>query len=275
MFINLRFILVSIALLLVLAVATMDSASASIQNPPTLTPTQLQSRLNTFNHLVTLDYISWKAGYETNHRASQHDFMDWSQDSCSTPADVPVPFKEAFEYACLKHDFMWRTLAAMDQGNGRVWNERNRSFSDQQFRTDINFYCEHVYFLADLSQTARDACLAASLAFYKSVHSLAGFRVDATRTTAETNSLDPDNDYYVEGMMLMTSQDCNYNTSPTNRCLPINYIEYYGKPFAPQNIDHFPMHVSIPMTVVRANQQSVKGPPSNQWRRPTSSPATP
>ena len=47
-----------------------------------------------------------------------------------------APYRTKFYYGCLRHDFMWRTMAVLDQATGRVWNERNRYVADQMFLTD-------------------------------------------------------------------------------------------------------------------------------------------
>ena len=49
----------------------------------------------------------------------------------------------------------------------------------------------------------------------------------------------------------------------TNRCLPIYRLELKGKPFAPQRISRFPSGAELQLQVVRANLQSIGGPPEN------------
>ena len=268
MFINRKILAISIAVVLLLAVATARTTSGAtsgiIVDPSTLS--ELQPQLQHLNNLVLKDYIEWADGYDTLRTEDpRYQFVDWSHDNCSTPFNINVPFgyKQKFRYACLKHDMMWRTLAVMDGATGRVWNERNRSAADTRFKKDTWDYCEYVEFADTHNPVKRDACRTASDGFYRAVHQWSGFRKDDTRPTEETNSLTFSHRDYVRGMKLMPAQECNFVLNPANRCLPINYIEHNGKPFIPQNIPNFPTGVNMAMIAIRANQYSVKGPPSD------------
>ena len=82
-------------------------------------------------------------GYSKHRNLAANAWMDWSEDGCSVPdlAARFAPYRTKFYYGCLRHDFMWRTMAVLDQATGRVWNERNRYVADQMFLTDHQVYC--------------------------------------------------------------------------------------------------------------------------------------
>ena len=186
--------------------------------------------------------------------------MDWSEDGCSVPdlAARFAPYRTKFYYGCLRHDFMWRTMAVLDQATGRVWNERNRFVADQMFLTDHQIYCA----LDDLDNpnlAKRLACGAAADFFHRSIRRWAGFRTDLTDT--ERNSVTYGHDDYVSGLVLAPAANCGLRS---NRCLPINYLEYEGKPLVPKGLASIPQGVVLEMQLVRANQYAVKGPPVNR-----------
>ena len=70
--------------------------------------------------------------------------------------------------------------------------------------------------------------------------------------TQKTTRLTPPHEDYYHGIELMGSQDC---AAPNNRCPPINYIKYEGKPFAAENVSELPVRVPLKMDVIRSNQQ--------------------
>ena len=102
--------------------------------------------------------------------------------------------------------------------------------------------------------TSRLECEAAARVYHGGVRVPYRFAT----TDAEDNSVDTSHDDYYHGIELMASQNCAH---ANNRCLPINYIKYEGKPFAAEKISALPVRVPLKMEVVRANQQSVKGAP--------------
>ena len=69
-------------------------------------------------------------------------------------------------------------------------------------------------------------------------------------TDAEDNSVDSTHEDYYHGIELMGSQNC---AAANNRCLPINYIKYEGKPFAAEKISALPVRAPLEMEVIRAN----------------------
>ena len=177
--------------------------------------------------------------------------MDWSEDGCSSPPGLDLGYADDFHLGCLGHDLMWRSMAVADNGGGRVWNERNRLFADKKFQQDHLDYCaaEYSWWTAF---TTRLECEAAARAYYGAIRIPYRFAT----TDAEDNSVDSTHEDYYHGIELMGSQDC---AAANNRCLPINYIKYEGKPFAAENVSELPVRVSLKMEVIRANQQEDEG----------------
>lgn len=213
------------------------------------------------NQLASLSYEQWQSGYHstTIRQNPSYSWMDWSQDGCSAGA---LGFRKAFLYGCLRHDFSWRTMAVLegiDGVRGRIWNERNRHVADVKFKNDNFASCEEIYPEGDRESSieitsAWLGCRTGAIAFYNLI--LIPYR---SATTSEVESVD-DNPSFIA----MPASVCSYASNPSNRCLPINYVELDGKPFAPQNISRIPTDKPIALTVVRANLQSEDGPQTLQ-----------
>ena len=215
------------------------------------------------NLLIAKDILLWGNQYNSLRVTDAHQWMDWGQDGCSVPDYIDVmltrTYNVKFHDACLRHDWMWRTLAALDEGTGQIWNERNRWRADQQILKDTKSIC-----WADLLENweVRNyyLCRGVAVGYYQAVRNGADFRL--LLVGDEDGSVtDPDNPHYDPGMKVITAQDCGYGTNPANRCLPINYITFNGIPYAPQNHQMFPTGTAVEMVLLRANLQSVKGPP--------------
>ena len=106
------------------------------------TDAEFQAALNAN---VLMSYADWAEDYDTLRTATDDQSMDWSQDACSSPPGLGLGKKEEFHMACLHHDMMWRTLAVIDRGTGRVWNERNRYRADKQIQADTKEICRIKY----------------------------------------------------------------------------------------------------------------------------------
>ena len=157
--------LVAIIAIAILAVALYPAGPASAQTPTTQ---ELQTDVDTLNALVRLSYVNWADRYHNLRRADIYQRMDWSQDECSAPL-AGGGFSGHFLKSCLRHDMMWRSLAAIDDATGRVWNERNRYKADRQLRADTDGVC------LELAKDPwnRDIivdCTVASRLFYEGVH---------------------------------------------------------------------------------------------------------
>ena len=174
------------------------------------------------------------------------------------PGSQICPVPEKFYYGCLRHDFMWRTMAVLDQATGRVWNERNRFVADQMFLTDHQIYCAFDN-LDNPNLATNMACLAAAKTYHLGVRTGAGFRENLA--DSERNSVTYGHDDYVSGLVPAPAANCGLRS---NRCLPINYLEYEGKPLVPKGLASIPQGVVLEMQLVRANQYAVKGPPVNR-----------
>ena len=104
----------------------------------------MTARLGALNGILSDDHAEWITNYETYKSQSTNAWMDWSEDGCSVPepiASLPV-YREEFDYGCKRHDFMWRTLAVLDAGTGRVWHERNRYIADDRLSKDMVEICD-------------------------------------------------------------------------------------------------------------------------------------
>ena len=244
--------------LFMVAIAVLG-ASVVFHNAPPVEARPTQSRMvSDLTAIASMSYADWSASgaYGGLRDGSTYDWMDWSHDGCSGPDFAHLGYGQAFLLGCLRHDVLWRSMAVADNADGSVWNERNRLFADTMFKEDHQAYCAANYsWVWEFSDRAN--CEVAALAFYQ------GVRLPwRGATSAEENSVDPDHVDYHNGIKLMTASDCNYATNSSNRCLPINYIEYEGKPFAGEEIALLPVGVALEMEVLRANQQSVDGNPA-------------
>ena len=129
-----------LALLIVavlLAVVVLDGAAVHAQST---TP----DRLAQLNILKGKSVADWQTQYDSLRRGALYNWVDWSQDWCSSPLPV-TPYIGTFTPGCLRHDMMWRTLPIVDAGTGRVWNERNRLAADNQFKNDMYASCRAGY----------------------------------------------------------------------------------------------------------------------------------
>ena len=97
---------------------------------------ELQNKVDAMNLLIAKTVTLWGNEYHTLRARSDHQWMDWGQDGCSNPGVLNFvldrTYNIKFRDACLRHDWMWRTLAALDEGTGKMWNERNRWKADKQ-----------------------------------------------------------------------------------------------------------------------------------------------
>ena len=245
-----------------LVIATTSSIQASTQEPINLTnqnsetvilpPTTTSDRLAQINTLRDITYDEWADSYHANRRQPRYSWMDWSQDGCSVPEFVltTAGYQGYFHYACLRHDFMWRTLPIADRANGRVWNERNRLVADSTFEDDLDHLCGD----DDSGHShSRLLCSTAADRFYNAIRSHGGKEI----TPTEQISVNAQPTDYIEYPSYGTV-DCSSNT---NRCLPIHYIELNGRPFVPQNSSYIAHEATFKMSVIRANLQTVDGPP--------------
>ena len=191
--------------------------------------------MTTFNRLVESPYHAWRVTYNANRVLSTYQGFDWSQDGCSVPERlefIVTAYVETFHWGSLRHDFMWRTLAVIDEATGRVWNERNRYRADRQIKADTEAACvaEHGTGLFNMDY---QLCSTASTSFYEAIRRGGGARGHGALTDHERNTVDNQSySAYDSGMKVMTEPNgCLYGSNPSNRCLPINYIQRNGNPF--------------------------------------------
>ena len=250
-----------------------DMARAEITSPTPGIPTVLATQLTGINKLHDKAHAVWKAEYNTLRKNVVYNWVDWSQDECSTPWYVPEAavkeFEEKFLYGCLRHDMASRTLPIVDAGTGRIWNERNRLASDEKFKDDNIDACAVAYpDREDSSMLPTDAapavmrgkCNAAARLFYGGVRLRYGLEpvITALLGNAEARSVTADPSYkrYPE----TGTVDCS---SSSSRCLPVHYMIVSGRPFSPQNLDYIANEQTVTFHVVRAHLQYRKGAPSS------------
>ena len=210
--------------------------------------------------MVSLDYPTWEARYDRLRKGIANNWMDWSQDGCSGPSGTP--YQSRFKFGCLRHDLSWRTLAVIDGGSGRVWNERNRYAADKRLSTDNRDYCNET-FDSFKQADAKFICDRARRVYDRAVARFGNHRKSVT--TADQSSVTANPNFIVKTATAVGS--CSHGTNSANQCLPINYLELDGKPFAPQNIERLPVGLPVKLQVVRANHQSVDGAPSQTLGR--------
>ncbi len=253
------------ALLVAIAVvATASTAVASYSSQGTALPTtaELTTNKDSLNGIVfDMSYDSWSTMYQSLKQSDQYDWMDWSTDNCSGP---DVGRHDTFQHPCLRHDLSWRNLALIDQATGRVWNERNRYAANKQFLWDMEDACDQDSTIL----IVRNACKGiADSIYYTAVRQLAGYRienaVERTHFTANQKFDVINGGGTLPGSAAVSCAHGNLTDreNSTNRCLPIYRLELKGKPFAPQRISRFPSGTELQLQVVRANLQSIKGPP--------------
>ena len=165
--------------------------------------------------------------------------------------------------ACLRHDLTWRTLPVIDDGTGRVWNERNRWVADEKFRDDSLGACAYWYPNwqgGDLFNRA--SCEASARLAHDGIRDA----YDDELTDAEDTSVDLREEFIQYPPT--GSVDCSPSTG---RCLPLQFMTLDGRAFAPQNIPYIKTGRVVKLRVVRAHQLYPEGPPTtsglNWWNR--------
>ena len=252
------------ALLVAVVLATASTAAASYSSQGTALPTtlELENDVSALNGIVfDISYDSWMTMYQSLKQNDDYDQIDWSTDECSGP---DTGLHDTFRYACLRHDLSWRNLALIDLATGRVWNERNRYAADRQLYDDMKDSCDDAF----VDAGDRGNCkLSAYTLYYGAVRNLAGYRpANAAERTHVTGNQEFDvinSGGTLPGSAAVSCAHGNLTDreNSTNRCLPIYRLELKGKPFAPQRISRFPSGAELQLQVVRANLQSIEGPP--------------
>ena len=145
----------------------------------------------------------------------------------------------------------WRTLPIIDDGDGRIWNERNRWIADQKFLQDAYDVC-NTDFPGWKSKPQREICINAEDAFYQFIRA---WKYDRTLTTDEGSSVAR----YPEFIEYPSSGsvDC---APTTGRCLPVQVMTLEERPFAPQNIPYTKTGKVVELEIIRARQQYTEGP---------------
>lgn len=232
------------AALLAIAVAlTLPWDGAGAVN---IMPTDTQDKLNILHGLTR---VKWQADYDTLRMDPQYNFVDWSQDNCSSPWYVPGIYDGVFEYGCLRHDMMWRTLPVTDAGTGKVWNERNRLAADRKFRSDNYDACNTRYPIDFYPYTWSD-CYIAGGGYYEAVRR---HKYDHSHNTAESSSVNrfPWFVVYPPGTTTVTC----HPSPASGRCLPVHYIAVSDRPFSPQNLPYIETGKVVEAQVLRAHLQ--------------------
>lgn len=88
-------------------------------------------------------------------------YLVWESDGCSAPVLGSGPFD--FSLACYRHDFGWRNLKALDQGEVVVWTIENKERVDAGFLWDMRMRC------ASLSPILRIGCDTTARVYYTAV----------------------------------------------------------------------------------------------------------
>ena len=249
----------ALALLLITGLQTVSTSAH--------TSSQI-SKLNTV--AIATDRNSWTTNYDTLRANTAYSWMDWSVDGCSLPpgADQATLGRSGqFETGCERHDLAWRTLAAIDEGDGDVWNQRNRLVADKKFHSDLNDICNDRYPViigSDANDILRASCLGAASVYYRGVRtahwppgtSVTQIMLGNTNleTTAESGSVATNAEYIADSTF-------------SNRPLPISYLSFNGNPLAPQNVSRFPTGKAMPVTLTKANLLSTNGtlPTNSTW----------
>ena len=253
-------LIVAVALIFVLA-----SSSGTQASQHGVTGESTQSRLNQLNYLsFDLSYAVWKLTYNSVKQNAGYDWMAWANDGCSVPSIIG--YRDVFANGCLRHDLVWRSLGVLDEATGQVWNERNRLAADHQFKADNTAECDERW---AHNPAGGITCYFYVELYFSGVRSWAKYRHE---NNAETASVLNNKRYIVtnRGGYVSGSGTCSYTTHPNNRCLPIIYLEYGGKPFSPQKYIYpgqpqyrIPLDSVLEVKVVYANIHSVKGPPTS------------
>ena len=216
---------IKIAIVAVILVAAAAAAGHLVLAEPVQAQTDptaedLRSELDLVDELLFLPFATWVSQYDANRKSSRYQRFDWSQDHCSLPLNLDPSYAELFRMACLRHDFMWRTLAVVDQATGRVWNERNRYRADRQIERDAHASCRDK-FEGAAEAVLLMACEGVASRAYDLIRIGAGYR----RTLMGYEEPSVDNilhGEYRSGMKVMPNEDCSHAGNSDNRCLPIH-----------------------------------------------------
>ena len=252
--INRRALALTLAALMV-ALATVTAvtvAEGAIIPPPASVSSDAGDRLEAMNAIHDLSHATWESYYEYLRKNGELAWVDWSQDGCSAPPVTLGIWDDDFEYGCLRHDMTWRTLPIIDEGTGRIWNERNRWIADTRFQDDSNEACN-----ADFPEGGnlfqdgqRAICLGASSSFFQIIRH---WKYDGNLEPAETTSVNANGDFIEYPDDNTVSQvSC---APPTGRCLPVHYATLEGRPFAPANLEYITTGKTAELKIVRANLQ--------------------
>ena len=255
---------VCVSVILALAFLTVttvkaDGAEGASASPPLVSDTVFTTRLASLNDIRLMRVGAWEEQYDDLRQSVTHNWVDWSQDECSSPWYQPIQFYDpVFKWGCLRHDMMWRTLPVLDGGTGRIWNERNRIIADQQFRTDNQDVCSIRYSLDDKVEAKLwTACWLAANTYYLAIR-MANY--DNELTDPEEASVES-SPAFIQYPSITAAVDCG---PLTGRCLPVHYISLDGRPFSPQNLRSIATDRLVELKVVRAHLQYRKGPPLSQ-----------
>ena len=121
---------------------TTTSVEGRLIPPPTSVPDYTEDRLAAMNAIHDLPHATRETYYGYLRKSGDLAWVDWSQDACSTPPVTMEIWDDDFQFGCLRHDMTWRTLPIIDEGTGRIWNERNRWIADARFEDDNNEACD-------------------------------------------------------------------------------------------------------------------------------------
>ena len=171
----------------------------------------------------------------------------------------PILRNQGLRPPCLRHDFTWRTLAVIDQGTGRIWNQRNRWVADKTFQLDAFAGCNATYATGGVWGNRRiRGCNFSVGVFYTFIRSWLFDQYQRPDERVSTTAQPYD---YIPFPSVTARIDCTVRGN-TNRCLPIHYLEVDGRSFIPRNTPYIVRSRVIKMYAVRANLQAPGGPPT-------------
>ena len=250
--------LAALVVVLGMAIGYTTIVQGSITPPPASVSSDSADRLEAMNAIHDLSAPSWETYYEYLRKNGELAWVDWSQDGCSTPPVTMGIWDDDFEFGCLRHDMTWRTLPIIDEGTGRIWNERNRWIADTRFEDDNNAACNADFAGGGLFQRAkRITCLGASWTFFQLVRH---WKYDGTLEPTEVTSVNADGDFIVfPSQTSVSSVSC---APPNGRCMPVHYATLDGRPFAPANLGYIKTGQTVQLEIVRAHLQYGEGPPT-------------
>ncbi len=234
--------------------------------PPATRMPVLTIAMNQINDIRDMAYSDWETEYQDTRVNPRYAWMDWSNDGCSGPdwaKGVKRYADTAYTAACLRHDYTWRTLAVIDQGTGRIWNERNRWVADETFQKDAYRGCDAAYPQdEEWPNESNFGCRGAVDIAYTLIRS---WQYDPNRNSAEEKSTKAKPEDYIPFPSATARIDCGAAGS-SNRCLPIHYLEVSGRPLNPRNTPYIAQSRVIKMYTVRANLQAPDGAPIRTFR---------